>query len=142
MAYATIEDLVPALIDNRTAAELTRDDGRDEPDTAVIDRVLTEASALVDSYCRRRYTVPMQPSEQIRSLTLSIARYKLFLRRRRVPDEINRDYDDAMQQLRDISNGKASLDQPTGEQAQSANDGVVETSRPEVFSNSNLEGFI
>jgi phage gp36-like protein len=58
--------------------------------------------------------IPLQPSEQVKGLVLDIAVYKLFQRRRRMPQEVNDAYAAAIKFLQDVSTEKAGLDQPTG----------------------------
>jgi phage gp36-like protein len=143
MAYAVQADLVPRRITNAEAIELTNDTvGGNAIVAQVITDVLAEASALIDSYCRERYTVPLQASDQVKGLCISIATYLLFLRRRRVTDDIQKLYDNAIAFLKDVAGGKAGLDQPTGSPAQTSSGPAVVTELEERFSDENLGGFI
>jgi phage gp36-like protein len=143
MAYATKADLMPRRLSNAELIQLTDDSSSGKINDAVVDAELTEASAKVDSYCRQRYQVPLQASDQIKGLTLDIASYLLFLRKRRVPEEIRQAFDDAIAFLKDVAAGKASLDQPVGAAAQepATSAGVKATEVPERFSDDNLKGF-
>jgi phage gp36-like protein len=143
MAYAVQADLVPRRITNAEAIELTNDNvGGSAIVAQVINDVLAEAGATVDSYCRARYTVPLQASDQVKGLCLSIATYLLFLRRRRVSDDIQKLYDNAIAFLKDVAAGRASLDQPTGATAQSSSGEALATEQEERFSDDNLDGFV
>jgi phage gp36-like protein len=113
-----------------------------EVNAQVVTDVLTEASGKIDSYCRMRYSVPLQASEQIKGLTLDIAEYLLFARKRRVPDDVRQRYDDAIAFLKDVSAGRAALDQPATATQQSGGGPVVTTQVAEKFSDDNLKGFV
>jgi phage gp36-like protein len=132
---------VPRRLSSTDLAQLTDDNAGTTANDDVITDVLTEASAVVDSYCRLRYTVPLQSSEQVKGLTLDIAVYKLFGRRRRMPDEVTSSYNAAMAFLKDVSAGKAALDQPANAVAQVGSGGVKATEVEEKFSDDNLQGF-
>ncbi len=150
MPYATQDDLVPLRMTLADLVELTDDTesddeaGAGEVNTATIDAALTEASARVDSYCRQRYTTPLQPSDTIKGITLDITQYLLFTRRRTTkPNEtVGQRYDQAIAFLKDVAAGKASLDQPASaaEPQQGSGDATV-TRRRQAFSHRNLGGW-
>jgi phage gp36-like protein len=141
MAYATENDLIPRRLAEQEAIELTNDSGGSSIDSTVIADVLTEGSALIDSYCRQRYTVPLQQSDQVKALALDVGLYKLFLRRRRVPEEVQLAYDNAVSFLKDVATGRAGLDQPTGATAQLSGGEAKKTDVAERFSDDNLGGY-
>lgn len=150
MAYATQADLVPLRMTAGELVELTDDSetdsdpGAGEVNTVIVDGALAEASARIDSYCRQRYVTPLQPSDTIKGLTLDIAQYLLFTRRRTTkPNEtVGERYLDAISFLKDIASGKASLDQPVGStQPQSSSGEALVTSTPQSFSDDNLMGW-
>ena len=122
--------------------QLTDDENSGAVDTDVVAAVLSEASGAVDSYCRQRYAVPLQSSEQVKGLTLDIAVYLLYSRRDRVRDVVRQRYQDAVQFLKDVGAGKASLDQPAAAAPQLGSGGVVATDQCEKFSDDNLKGFV
>jgi phage gp36-like protein len=143
MPYATQDDLVPRRLTLAALGQLTDDSGQDVINADVVTQVLTEASAAVDSYVRLRYTVPLQPSEQIKGITLDIAVYMLYSRRDRISDSVQKRYDDAIQFLRDVGAGKAGLDQPTGAVEQASGGPVVTNkNKCEKFSDHNLRDFV
>lgn len=145
MPYATIDDLVPLRLTQKDLIELTDDVGdADEVNTSIVDAALREASGRVDSYCRQRYVTPLQASEDVKALTLDITVYLLFSRRRQtgVSETVQTRFDQAIAFLKDISSGKASLDQATNAQApQSSSGEAVVTRKPERFSDHNLSGY-
>lgn len=142
MAYATQDDLVPRRMTSQQLGQLTDDSGQDVVNAAVVADVLTEASGTVDSYCRLRYAVPLQSSEQIKGLTLDIAVYLLFSRRDRVTANVQQRYNDAIQFLRDVGAGKAGLDQPTGATPQAGGGEVKSSCKPDRFSDEHLRDFV
>jgi phage gp36-like protein len=156
MAYATQADLVPLRLTQKDLNELTIDDDPGQPPIDPISDVgkqivaqvtgaaLEEASGRVESYCRQRYVTPLQQSDDVKALTLDITIYLLFSRRRetRISDTVQQRFDQAIGFLKDISNGKASLDQPvTAQLAQSGSGEAVVTRKPERFSDRNLDGY-
>jgi phage gp36-like protein len=144
MAYATQDDLVPLRLTQKDLVQLTDDESTGEVNTDVVTAALEEASGRVDSYCRQRYITPLQQSDDVKALVLDITLYLLFSRRRetRITDTVQQRFDQAIAFLKDISTGKASLDQPvTAQQAQSASGEAVVTRKPERFSDRNLDGY-
>lgn len=116
--------------------------GSSEYDAGVT-RALTAASALIDSYAGVQYKLPLAGSERLEQLAVDIALYELRKRRGVVSEQERTDYEDALRFLKDLSAGKAKLDQPDGEEAQTAGGGAV-LKRDEtdyVFRKDTLEGF-
>jgi phage gp36-like protein len=144
LPYAVQADLSPRRIPNTELVQLT-DDTNSPPTTInaqVVTDILTESSALIDSYCRSRYNVPLQASDQVKGLCLDIAEYKLYLRRKRVKPDVRQSYEDALAFLKDVAGGKAALDQPVSATPQGTSNDVQVTTQKEVFGADNLEGFI
>jgi phage gp36-like protein len=142
MPYATQADLSPRRLTAAELAQLTDDVRGTEINAVVVTQVLTEASGKIDSYCRLRYSVPLQGSEQVKGLALDIAEFLLFARKRRVPDDVRLRYEDAIAFLKDLSSGKAALDQAATAVDQTGGGPVVVTQVEEKFSDDNLKGFI
>lgn len=147
MAYATQSDLVPLRMTVKDLTELTDDDFTGQINTAIVNAALEEASGRVDSYCRARYITPLQPSDSLTSLVLDIAVYLLFSRRleTRASDTVQQRFNQAMAFLRDISAGKASLDQPAAQQvpqSSAAGPEISEKDRRLAFREDHLEGFV
>jgi len=142
MSYATQADLSPGHLSAQELVQLTDDIASGKVNDTIVSQKLTEASALIDSYCRNRYTVPLQASEQIKGLTLTITVYLLFQRRHRVTDDAQRGYDNAISFLRDVSTGKAGLDQPTSAQPQAGNGESRPTDKEETFGDCNIKGYV
>lgn len=147
MAYATQDDLVPLRLTQKDLIELTDDDNTGEVNADIVTAALTEASGRVDSYCRIRYVTPLQQSEDVKALTLDIAIYVLFSRRREIgiSEAVAQRYQDAISFLKDISAGKASLDQPaTAPSPQSSLAGPEISCKDQHlrFSDCEIEGFV
>jgi len=149
MAYATQDDLVPQRLTLKDLIELTDDTendydpGHGEVNTALVQQIMVEASGRVDSFCGQRYKTPLQASETVKGITLDIAMFLLFTRRRETqPSEtVGQRYEYAIKFLMAISSGKASLDQPANAPAQGSSGGPVVTQEPGIFSDHNLRGW-
>jgi phage gp36-like protein len=153
MAYATQGDLVPLRMSQKDLTELTVDTPSGDPATdaattaGITAAALEEASGRVDSYCRARYVTPLQQSDDVKSLTLDIAQYLLFSRRRetRISDTVQQRFEQAIAFLKDISTAKASLDQPATVQTPQGSMAGPEISKKDrhlVFREENIEGFV
>jgi phage gp36-like protein len=99
---------------------------------------------MVDSYCRARYQTPLQTSDDVKGKTIDIAVYLLFSRRRngKNGEIIRQRYDDAIAFLKDVAAGRAQLDQPVGDQPQTADTSVQPSTKKLIFDRCNLEGFV
>lgn len=146
MAYATQADLVPVRMTTKDLTELTDDGNTGSINTEIVTAVLEEASGRVESYCRNRYVTPLQPSDDVKALTLDIAVYLLFSRRREttIGETVQQRFDQAIGFLKDIAAAKASLDQPASNQPQTSMGGpqISERDRHLKFNDRNLEGFV
>lgn len=152
MSYATQDDLVPLRMSQKDLTELTVDVPSGDPDTdaattaSVTSAALEEASGRVESYCRVRYVTPLQQSEDVKALTLDIAIYLLFSRRRttKITETVQQRFDQAIGFLKDVSAAKASLDQPVTAAPQGSLSGpqISEKDRHLRFSEHNIEGFV
>ncbi len=155
MAYATQDDLVPLRMSQKDLNELTIDDPDVDPTSdagkkivaSITGKALDEASGRIESYCRARYVTPLQASEDVKSLTLDIAIYILFTRRRETPtnETAQERYSQAIAFLKDIATSKASLDQPASSSATQSSIAGPELSdkdRNLRFSDSQIEGFV
>lgn len=152
MAYACQADLVPLRMTQKDLTELTVDVPSGNPDTdaavtaTVTSAALEEASGRVDSYCRSRYATPLQASDDVKSLTLDIAQYLLFSRRRttKITETVQERFNQAIAFLKDIAAARASLDQPSGDTPQSSTAGPQHSrkDRELTFREEHLKGFV
>jgi len=143
MSYAVQADLLQRV----TAAELVQltDDTRSgSVNATIVTNALIEATGQIDSYVRARYQTPLQTSSTATRLCRDIAVYLLYQRRPQQMKETVRDaYNDAVSFLKDISTGKAQLDQPVGAPTpQTPTGGAVKPTNSHLrFGGHNLEGW-
>jgi phage gp36-like protein len=141
-AYAAIEELTPGRISEQELIELTDDTGSGGVRADIVQAMLDQASATIDSYCSQRYTVPLRPSIQLKETCLDLTVYRLFSRRRRVSEDVRDTYNAAVQFLRDVAAGKAALDQPTDPTTPQVSSGAPNsTKKPLIFNDDNLRGY-
>ena len=112
MAYATAQH----IIDRYSLDELlilTDRDHDDQPDTAVLDGALNDATAEIDTYLASRYQLPLVtvPDVLLR-LCVDIAMYRLAADRTGGTEERRKRYEDAERLLVRISKGDVSLGIP------------------------------
>jgi phage gp36-like protein len=142
MAYIAQGDFAGRLKEQELI-ELTDDHKVGEVDAAVLAQVLAEASGRLDSYAGGHYALPLEASEQVKSLALDIAIYLLYRRRpgRRVPDEVKNAHDEAMHILRDVAAGRAQLSQPAKQQSNEMKTLRGEHAAEGVFGDDKTEAF-
>jgi len=140
MAYVTINDMVQRFGEVEMIQLTDRDAATGAVDVAVLDAVIADAQAEVDSYLSVRYALPLAVVPDIlRSYTADVARYRLY--DTEIPEIVKKRYDDALRFLRDVSARRASLDKDVnGVEAPVAN-GVKISAPARVFNGANLEGF-
>lgn len=120
-AYTSIQDMVLAYGETHIKDISNRDDC---PPGAVLVRndsaliqAINEASGEVDKYLGKRFVLPLTlcggcPPPLLRRLTSAIARWMLFTVVK--PDEVQKEYDQAIKNLTDIAEGKLTLQCPDG----------------------------
>lgn len=107
MPYCDLAGLVARFGDAELLRIADRDDD-DEIDSDVVDGALNDASDEIDAYIGTRYSVPMSPAPALLvRLCADIARYRLY--DENPLDEVAERYKQAINTLRDISNGRATL---------------------------------
>jgi len=142
VAYIVQADVVPRRLTEKELVELTDDAGTGEVDSTVVAQILNEASGKIDSYVAGKYTLPLAVTEQVKGLAVDIAAFLLFQRRRRMQPEIQTAYEEAMKFLKDVSAGRATLDQAALLQRSEMDVKKRDhTTDPEAFDNTKLEGF-
>jgi phage gp36-like protein len=143
MSYAVQSDLLTRI----TPAELTQltdDAGIGAPNATTVQANLDRATALIDSYCRARYQTPLQTSNTATEICIDLSVYFLFTRRpQKMRETVRQSYEDAIAFLKDISTGKASLDQPAGAPTpQTSTASAVKPQHSHLrFGGHNLEGW-
>jgi phage gp36-like protein len=109
MGYSVQTDLSEQISEDKLI-QLTDDADAGSIDTDVITRAISDADAEIDGYCGTRYDIPFSPVPvMIRKLSVDIAIYNLYARRKGVPEDRQKRYDNALRFLRDVSRGLISL---------------------------------
>lgn len=98
-------------IDPQLLRALTDDDDDGLADTSLVNAAITDADALIDTYLRARYTVPLSPvPDAVLSISASVAIYFLLMRRREiVPAEHQKRYEAAIELLDQLARGEIAL---------------------------------
>lgn len=143
MSYTTITDLRKRISEAKLV-QLTDFGNNQVTDTAVVTAALNSASAIIDSYCAARYSLPLAVSDQVKDLELVIGIYKLHEGRQLVPDQVRQSFEDAVAFLKDVSAGKASLDQATVPQTSGSGEVVTRDhdTSPYAFDSVRLDDWI
>lgn len=106
MAYCTQAD-IEKLIPGQELAELTTESG-DVADANVVAEAITRADAEIDTYLGIRYQVPFAAAPgRVKSLSVDMAIYHLYNRRSVMPELRQKNYENAISYLREVSAGKA-----------------------------------
>jgi phage gp36-like protein len=128
MPYATVQDMVDRW-GQTEMIRLTTPDGTEMTtlDAAAIERAIAEASAVVDSYLRRRYAAPLAAAPyEIRRAVCVIARYDLSHGENREPGEqVRLQKKEVLDWLGEIAAGRVLLDL---EEVQSGEDSYAQVS--------------
>lgn len=113
MAYATAEDLI-ARFGEVDVIRLSAPEGQLDQavDYARVNLALDSATALIDSYVRRRYATPLSPvPQEIRDACCTLARYDLARGEQKTPSEqMMAERKETLAWLALIADGKAFLD--------------------------------
>ncbi|EPE0557289.1 gp436 family protein [Escherichia coli] len=112
----------------------------DEPDTRKLNRALTDASALIDSYLSARYTLPLEviPAVLVQHCC-AIAFY--YLCDQRASDQARDRYREALAWLKDVMNGNVPVGVDTNGAAPESGDLPQIQSDAAVFGR-NQKGFV
>jgi phage gp36-like protein len=143
MAYCTLAQMLvqygePMLRDATDRADAATGD----VDEAAVERAIASADALIDGYLKVRYALPLGDTPAlVNELSMTIALYKAHPR---VADEkVQRDYDNALKLLTQISKGDIKLDAAGAEPASAGTSGVrITPDREPHFTSDKLKGYI
>lgn len=114
MAYSTQSDLEKQL-PKELLVQLTDDDGDGVIDSGIVPDAIQKADDEINAYAATRYTVPFAPVPPlVRALSVDLAIWGLYARRGRENETVTKRYDRAVQLLRDLAAGKASLGETPG----------------------------
>lgn len=107
-----------------------------------VERALKDADAMIDGYIAGRYALPLnEVPPQIIDIAQMLAIWKLHTYK---PDEkIEIDYREALKSLRDISDGKITLNLPSNATPTTVDGGGAQlTDRERPLTAANLKGYI
>jgi phage gp36-like protein len=132
MTYAVQQDLVDRF-GNAEILQLTDRNNTGSVDSAVVTRALTDADATINSYLATRYTLPLSsvPTKLV-GIASDIARYSLY--DDAATPQVTQRYEDAIQFLKDVSNGVASIGIDASSQAPAVAPQVQVQANDRVFS--------
>lgn len=109
--YATVSDLELEVGGAAALVQLTDYDNDGTGDTGAAQKALDDAAAVVDSYALKKFAIPFDPvPPTIKRVTLRLARFELYERRRITTEPDERGHDLDMQWLRDLSRGVVTPD--------------------------------
>lgn len=142
MPYTSLASLA-RRVGNRMLVQLT---DRGEVATGVVDQdvvadALVDTDAVIDASLGVRYHLPLVTVPPVvADLALAIAIYKLHVVS---PEEkVQKDYDQALKDLREFATGTKRLDVAGIEPDTSGAGGVITSDRERMFTNESLRGFI
>jgi phage gp36-like protein len=138
-AYATIQD----MIDRFTQTEILRLSATTNVlpvaiEAVTVNRALDDATALVESYLRKRYFVPVDATADIIRATCILARYDLATGGDKEPTtQMKEDRASTIKWLEGIASGMVSLD---GATPASSGGKARMSDRPRVFTPDSMAG--
>ena len=141
MAYCAKSDILEQM-DEDVLIQLTDDDDTGAVVDAKITRAIVNADAEIDSYCGTKYTVPFTTVPAIiLMVSVDIAIYNLYARRRGATESVKERYDDRIAFLKDVSKGLATLGEDDPDGVPSSADYPEISSSDRIFSREKLEGW-
>lgn len=141
MAYSLQADLLEQISSDKLI-QLTDDADIGSIDADVISRAIADADAEIDGYCGRRYTVPFTTVPAIiRKVSVDIAIYNLYARRKGAPDDRQKRYDNAIKFLTNVSKGLISLGADDPDSVPSGSNAPEITQSDRIFTRDKMNGF-
>lgn len=143
MSYAVKQDLIDRF-GEKELRELTDRVNRPPTtiDDTVVGRAVDDATALIDGYIGKKYSLPLVTVPDILVKTAAdIARYYLHGKAADKDSPVTAAYNQAVAWLKDVAKGLVELDDG-GEIPEPAGGGAIKTSAPSrVFTRDSLKGF-
>lgn len=110
--YIQIDELLTAF-SRKIVVQLSNDEpAATEPNLTVLETAVKVANERIDAALRSRYTLPLKEVPTLISQhALTLARYWLYARRpeTKMPDTVEKTYQQAVKELEQIANGKLHL---------------------------------
>ncbi|UVK45365.1 DUF1320 domain-containing protein [Mesorhizobium sp. AR07] len=143
MSYAVKQDLIDRF-GEKELRELTDRTNRPPTtiDDTVVGRALADATALIDGYVAKKYSLPLVTVPDILvKMAADIARYYLHGKAADKDSPVTAAYNQAVAWLKDVAKGLVELDDG-GETPEPAGGGGIKTSAPNrEFTRNSLRGF-
>ncbi|MBK8157984.1 MAG: DUF1320 domain-containing protein [Rhodospirillaceae bacterium] len=120
---------------------------RDQPPAGVVNvatiaDALGKATAMVDSYLRGRYALPVNPvPAEINLYTTHIAYYLLHGNASVYPDAVKADYENAIARLRELANGITMLSAAVAAASDAVSSGAQYSGDDRKFTRTNMVDF-
>lgn len=139
MTYAIQQDMIDRFGEDEII-QLTDRDGLGVVNTDVLDRAFEDAQDLIDSYLRKRFTLPLSSVPRIlKGIACAIARKKLF--DDGAPEEVTNNYKEAVDQLKQISKGQMDIGLDEIATTPATTDGPIFVETTQIFSMNKMEDF-
>jgi len=141
MAYCTQSDILDQM-DDDVLIQLTDDDDEGTVDGDKVTRAVANADAEIDGYCGVRYSVPFAAvPDIIRAISVDIAIFNLYARRRGATPAVRDRYDDRIAFLKNVAKGLATLgeDDPDGVPSETHAPQISSSDR--LFTRDSMEGW-
>ncbi|RVA07642.1 DUF1320 domain-containing protein [Mesorhizobium sp. M7A.F.Ca.US.002.01.1.1] len=143
MSYAVKQDLIDRF-GEKELRELTDRTNRPPTtiDDTVVGRAVNDATALIDGYIAKKYSLPLVTVPDILvKVAADLARYFLHGKAADKDSPVTAAYNQAVAWLKDVAKGLIELDDG-GEAPEPAGGGAIKTSAPNrVFTRDSLKGF-
>jgi len=140
MAYIVKDDILKQLA-LEDLIGLTDDANSGSVDDAIVSAAISNSEGEADGYLAVRYKTPVSPVPVIiQALVVDLAIYRLYGRRKGIPEDVEKRRDDAIKFLRDVSRGLVELgvDTPSPENSGAQVDLESDT---RIFTNDSMSGF-
>lgn len=149
MAYCTYDDLIPAVIAEAKAAEMTSEDGEVNED--IVNAAIDDSAGEMNSYIGKAYTIPLptavtsdpDASRRLREVNLDMAKYRLHKRRAAevgIPEDVRKGYEDCLAWLGKVANRTVTLG-ITPAPAMPPSEGAQFGANDRMFSKGSMNGF-
>ncbi len=141
--YYDPDDVIPNILSEETAKDLTADTRDDPVNMAIISEVCQDASDYIDSFCSKRFVVPFDPVPKvIRRACATVIGYMLF--NRRVANGLTNEFKDAFDNITKwlgmIATGKVTIDGAVKPAANKKQTGGKVSGNDRVFTDDTMKG--
>ncbi len=139
MSYCTLTDITEN-IPTTMLAQLSNDTTPATVSEDIVNQFITDSSAIIDSYLRGRYTLPLNNTHTIlKKICIDIIKYELYKRRNIVNESVNIIYKDAIATLDKLQKGIVVLNESTTTDKPSFYLGTTHTN---IFSDDLLSNYL